>query len=228
MDLMRYLLLNTSLPMRFNIYRDKQSSYVPSNSTIVNALYPAFSSFFLPPRSGRSTTKQHSTISPPSFFTRLHAASIVHPVASKSSTIKTLLHFFMASLCISIVSVQYSSAYSSATTSAGSFHFFLTGTNHIQSLSARTAPTINHLDSIPTIASTSIHSYLSCRISVTYWNHSASLSRVVMSLNMMPSFGRFGTVLILDFIFSFFSSTLIMLFLAMRLKSRKSLCLHSV
>ena len=78
-------------------------------------------------------------------------ATTVPPVASKSSTIKTLSPSLTASLCIHKVFDPYSKSYFSVTTSRGSFPGFLIGTNPILSSYATGHPKIKPLDSGPTI-----------------------------------------------------------------------------
>ena len=72
--------------------------------------YSHLFSFLLPPKSGKLTMKEHPKISPPSFSTKAMPASAVPPVASRSSTIRTLSPADYASSCISKVAFPYSNS----------------------------------------------------------------------------------------------------------------------
>ena len=100
---------------------------VNATSKISGELKPF--NFSLPSSPASSIKNTEPTTCPPSLFTSLIMASMVPPVAMRSSTINTFCPGFMASLCISITAEPYSKSYSTDTVSHGSLPFFLTGIN---------------------------------------------------------------------------------------------------
>ena len=78
-----------------------------------------------------SIKKMIFTTSPPSSSTSFAPASMVPPVAIRSSTRTTFCPGIIASLCISISALPYSRSYFADTVSQGSLPFFLTGTKDL-------------------------------------------------------------------------------------------------
>src|SRR3989338_1398163 len=68
----------------------RKADHSPSNSTRENTLYPFFSSFSLPCRSGRLIMKAHSTTFPPSLSIKFAAARQVPPVVQDRQQSKLL------------------------------------------------------------------------------------------------------------------------------------------
>ena len=113
--------------------------------------YPSI--FSRPFKSVNSTKNAKPTTSPPNFSTNLAQASIVPPVANKSSQINTFCPGFTASLCKCNSAVPYSKSYSTETVSRGNFPFLRAGAKPIPNSYATGHPTINPRASGPTIMS---------------------------------------------------------------------------
>ena len=91
--------------------------------------YPSI--FSRPFKSVNSTKNAKPTTSPPNFSTNFAQASIVPPVANKSSQINTFCPGFTASLCKCNSAVPYSKSYSTETVSRGNFPFLRAGAKPI-------------------------------------------------------------------------------------------------
>ena len=134
-------------------------------------------------------TKAAATTSAPASRSSFSAASAVPPVAIRSSTSMIRSPADTASACISKVSTPYSSAYSIVTVLCGSLPFLRSGTKPAASWWAMAAPKMKPRASIPAT--------LAIRSPAKGWTISstarrkaaASLSRVVMSRNMIPGLG---------------------------------------
>ena len=139
-------------------------------------------------------TKQIFTTFPPRRSIIFTMASVVPPVAMRSSTMTTLSPGLTASLCISRVAVPYSRAYSSDMVSLGSLPFLRTRMNPLPMAYATGVPKTNPRDSDPAMRSKS-RSFSSSTIrSMDMRSPSGLLTMVVTSLNMIPGLGKSGMV----------------------------------
>ena len=139
-------------------------------------------------------TKHILTTLPPRRSIIFAMASVVPPVAMRSSTMTTLSPGFTASLCISSVAVPYSRAYSSEMVSLGSLPFLRTSMNPFPMAYATGVPKTNPRDSEPAMRSKSTPFRESTILSMDIRSPSGLLTMVVTSLNMIPGLGKSGMV----------------------------------
>ena len=148
------------------------------------------------PSPSNSITKRAPRTFAPDSSQSLAQAEIVPPVASRSSMIMAFCPGSMASSCISREFEPYSSEYSTLREGAGSLPGFLTGTKAHPRRSARRGAKMKPRASGPTTTS---GFQPNCLMSSTNWsvmedNKPGSRRTGVISRNIIPSMGKFGTV----------------------------------
>src|SRR5215472_6375946 len=152
------------------------------------------SSRFRPSRNSSSIKNCASTRFAPEFRISTAAAAEVPPVASKSSTSTTRSPSLTASVCISTSASPYSNEYLAISVLYGSLPRLRIGTNPTPSSYATADPKTKPRASIPTILSISLPRQRSKNRSIDARNKLGSLNTGVMSLNVMPFFGKSGTL----------------------------------
>ena len=168
---------------------------------LINEIHGIGASFSIAPKPSSSITNKLDITFPPNLLHNLVHASTVPPVAKRSSIIIIFWPSEIASTCISSLLVPYSKEYSMSIVLWGSFPGFLTGMNPMPNLDANSEPKMKPRDSGPRINSGSqLFSLIICtNLSVISLNNVPSERIGEISRNIMPSIGKLGIVLTVDF-----------------------------